>query len=152
MNNEIIELETVIPDDVQIESLYQQLVSRTSTISHVSLPCYESHKDFVTKHPYRAWFIVKQNNLVLGNVYVQYNNSIGLNCYDKITEIQIRSILDIISNRLQPLDPIPSVRLDKFFLNVSASNINLQNKLKNLGLKESQRSFVFETKMYKNSV
>ena len=146
MKTEKIKLEPVIPNDIQIELLYQQLSSRTYHISHGELPSFENHKEFVAKHPYRAWFIIKSKHLVLGNVYLQYDNSIGLNCYDQITEIQIKSILDLISIEWQPLDPITSVRSDKFFLNVATSNIELQNKLKNLGLKERQRSFVYEAK------
>ena len=146
MKTEPIELEPVIPNDIQIELLYQQLCSRTSKISHRELPSYENHKKFVAQHPYRAWFIVKSEDIVLGNVYLQYDNSIGLNCLNHITEIQIKSILDLISIQLEPLGPIRSVRSDKFFLNVASSNIDLQNKLMNLGLEESQRSFVYVTK------
>lgn len=145
MKTEIIILEPVIPDESQTKLLYQQLAARTSNISHVTLPSYESHKEFVINHPYRAWFIIKQKNLVLGNVYIQYDNSIGLNCYDQITETQIKSILNLVSDKLRPLDPVPSVRVGKFFLNVAVSNVDFQNKLKNLGLKESQISFIFET-------
>ena len=145
MKTEKIGLEPVTSSDTQVELLYQQLSSRTSSISHFELPNYETHREFVAKHPYRAWFIIKLEDLVLGNVYVQYDNSIGLNCNDQITEAQIETILYLISYKLKPLNPIPSVRCNKFFLNVASSNINLQTKLKNIGLKESQRSFVLET-------
>ena len=145
LKTELIELEPVIPDESQTKLLYQQLSARTSNISHLALPSYQSHKEFVVNHPYRAWFIIRQKGLNLGNIYIQYDNSIGLNCCDQITETQIKSILDLVSNKLRPLDPVPSVRVGKFFLNVAVSNIDLQNKLKNLGLKESQRSFIFET-------
>jgi hypothetical protein len=147
-----IELDPVIPSDIQTELLYQQLRSRTNSISHRVLPTYDNHKEFVAKHPYRAWFIIKSTDLVLGNVYVQYDNSIGLNCCNQISEIQIKSILDLISIKLKPLAPIPSVRSSNFFLNVAISNTDLQNKLTNLGLIESQRSFVFQTKQKKGTV
>ncbi len=146
MKTEKIDLEPVTSSDTQVELLYQQLSSRTSNISHFELPNYENHREFVAKHPYRAWFIIKLEDLVLGNVYIQHDNSIGLNCNDQITETQIQSILYLISCELKPLDPVPSIRSDKFFLNVASSNINLQTKLKNIGLKESQRSFVLETR------
>ena len=116
------------------------------------MPSYESHKEFVANHPYRAWFIIQQNYVVLGNIYIQYDNSIGLTCYDEITETQIRTILDLVTYKLRPLDPVPSVRVGKFFLNVAASNIHLQEKLKKLGLKESQRSFIFETEGQRSSI
>ena len=143
LKNNDIELDPVIPSDIQTELLYQQLRSRTNSISHRVLPSYDYHKEFVAQHPYRAWFIIKSKDLVLGNVYVQYDNSIGLNCCNQISEIQIKSILDLISIKLKPLAPIPSVRSSSFFLNVATSNTDLQKKLTNLGLIESQRSFVF---------
>ena len=145
LKSELIELKLVLPTEDQAKLLYQQLCQRTDSISHVALPSYESHKEFVANHPYRAWFIIQQNYIVLGNIYIQYDNSIGLTCYDEITETQIRTILDLVTYKLRPLDPVPSVRVGKFFLNVAASNIHLQEKLKKLGLKESQRSFIFET-------
>jgi len=145
MKYELIVLEPVIPDEGQIQLLYQQLIERTFSISHFALPSYETHQEFVFNHPYRAWFIIKHKDIILGNVYIQYDNSIGLNCYDQITETQIKSILDLVSSKLQPLDPIPSVRVGKFFLNVAISNIDLQNKLKNLGFKENQISFIIKT-------
>ena len=143
LQNNDIELDPVIPSDIQTELLYQQLRSRTNSISHRVLPSYDYHKEFVAQHPYRAWFIIKSKDLVLGNVYVQYDNSIGLNCCNQISEIQIKSILDLISIKLKPLAPIPSVRSSNIFLNVATSNTDLQKKLTNLGLIESQRSFVF---------
>jgi hypothetical protein len=152
LKSELIELKLVLPTEDQAKLLYQQLCQRTDSISHVALPSYESHKEFVANHPYRAWFIIQQNYIVLGNIYIQYDNSIGLTCYDEITETQIRTILDLVSYKLRPLDPVPSVRVGKFFLNVAASNIHLQEKLKKLGLKESQRSFIFETEGQRTSI
>ena len=152
LKSELIELKLVLPTEDQAKLLYQQLCQRTDSISHVALPSYESHKEFVANHPYRAWFIIQQNYVVLGNIYIQYDNSIGLTCYDEITETQIRTILDLVTYKLRPLDPVPSVRVGKFFLNVAASNIHLQEKLKKLGLKESQRSFIFETEGQRSSI
>ena len=152
MKSELIELKPVVPTEDQTKLLYQQLCKRTYHISHVALPSYESHKEFVANHPYRAWFVFQQDYIVLGSIYIQYDNSIGLTCYDEITETQIRTILDLVTYKLRPLDPVPSVRVGKFFLNVAASNINLQEKLKKLGLKESQRSFIFETEGQRSSI
>jgi hypothetical protein len=144
MKSEMLELELVVPNTKQTDVLYQQLSARSHKISQISLPSYEKHKEFVTNHPYRVWFIICQNRIALGNVYIQYDNSIGLNCGDQISEVQIKKILNLITSEFQPLDPVPSVRVGKFFLNIASSNIQLQVKLKNLGLVESQRSFIYE--------
>ena len=79
----------------------------------------------------------------IGNVYVQFDNSIGLNINKKINESQIEEILMKLTDQLLPLKAVPSVRYGKFFMNVSSKNIELQDKLKNIGLVEGQRSFFF---------
>ena len=136
-------LEEIVPTQEQIEELYNQLKHRTFSISHQAVPQYEDHIDFVSNHPYRAWFIIKQIKNVIGSIYVQHDNSIGLNCIDSVTEMQIEKILNMLTSQLSPLDAAPSVRFGEFFLNVSSCNTELQDKLKNIGLIESQRSFCF---------
>ncbi len=142
LKSELLKLELVIPNEDQTDLLYQQLCSRNHSISHVGLPSFQDHQEFVANHPYRAWYIITFDNNILGSVYIQYDNSIGLNCCEEISVKQLKSILDAVTNSLRPLPAKPSVRVDKFFLNVAASNLTLQNKLKILGLKESQRSFI----------
>lgn len=141
----MIKLELVLPTEKQIKELYRQLSARVENISHKELPSFEQHKKFVTNHPYRAWYIIWHKKIALGNAYIQYDNSIGLNCSDDISESQIKNILNLVTNDFQPFHGIPSIRSDKFFLNVASSNTQLQGKLKNLGLIESQRSFIYET-------
>ena len=92
----------------------------------------------------REWFIIKKMGVSIGNIYIQYDNSIGLNFINVISELQINKILTFISTDFQPLEAIPSLRSSRFFLNVASSDIELQKKLKNIGLVENQRSFVFE--------
>tara|TARA_B100000579_G_C22705938_1_gene792115 strand:+ start:468 stop:893 length:426 start_codon:yes stop_codon:yes gene_type:complete len=139
-----IELEKVIPTDTQVLNLFEQLKRRVHSISHDNLPTYEEHKLFVTENPYRAWFIVKKGKEILGNVYVQNDNSVGLNNLDNVETAVIKEILKVIRYKLQPLSPIPSVRYKDFHLNVSVSNVKLQNKLKEIGYKVSQISFIHE--------
>ncbi|MDB9934861.1 hypothetical protein OAD53_04045 [Gammaproteobacteria bacterium] len=141
---EMFKLELVVPIEKQTEELYRQLSARPHNISHTELPIYEKHKEFVTNHPYRAWFIIWQNKIALGNAYIQYDNSIGLNCVDEISELQIKKILNLLTSEFQPLDPVPSLRIGKFFINIASSNIQLQEKLKSIGLIESQRSFIHD--------
>lgn len=145
MNIKVVDivLEEIVPTKEQIEELYNQLKQRTFSISHKAVPQYDEHIDFVSNHPYRAWFIIKQTKNVIGTIYVQHDNSIGLNCIDNVTEEQIEKILSMLTSQLSPLEAVPSARFGEFFLNVSSSNIELQDKLKNIGLTESQRSFCF---------
>jgi hypothetical protein len=146
MNSEEVEveLEIIVPTEAQTKELFNQLVNRCHSISHESSPRYEDHVNFVNNHPYRAWYIIKQMKKTIGTIYVQYDNSIGLNCNDNVSELQIKKILNVINAKLLALEAVPSVRFGGFFLNVASSNIALQEKLKNIGLRESQRSFFLD--------
>lgn len=139
-----IELEKVIPTDTQVLNLFEQLKRRVHSISHDIMPTYEEHKHFVTENPYRAWFIIKKGKEILGNVYVQNDNSVGLNNLDNVETAVIKEILKVLRNKLEPLSKIPSVRYKDFHLNVSVSNVKLQKKLKTIGYKVSQISFIHE--------
>lgn len=136
-------LERVEPTHPQIKTLFFQLIERPYAISHKDNPSFEEHKNFVVNHPYRAWFIINNNDKPIGNVYIHTDNSIGLNCPIEISENEIQSILCMISDKFPPLRGIPSVRYGNYFLNVSTENVGLQDKLSNLGLIESQRTYVF---------
>ena len=70
--------ETVVPTIEQIEILYGQLEERLHSISHKVMPSFDDHSTFVRNHPYRKWVIVKNKKKVIGNVYIQFDNSISL--------------------------------------------------------------------------
>lgn len=134
--------ERVIPTLVQIETLYTQLKNRSHSISHKSAPSFDEHAEFVQNHPYRRWFIVKDRETAIGNVYIQYNNSIGLNVDYLLSCEQINKILKEIYASHSPLPAVPSVRFGEFFLNVATDNEILQKKLSSLGFSEVERAFV----------
>ena len=138
------QLEDIIPTAQQIEILYTQLKSRIHKVSHKKIPPLEDHKLFVKNNPYREWYIVKDKNCIIGNVYLQFDNSIGLNCKDDISEIQIKNILNLICSKVSPLEAKPSVRNGNFFINVASSNKLLQRKLSSIGLEETQRTYIID--------
>jgi hypothetical protein len=134
--------ELVIPTSAQIETLYTQLKNRAHNISHKSVPSFDEHTEFVQNHPYRKWIIVKDTEIAIANVYIQYNNSIGLNVDSLVTCEQINKILKGIYASHSPLPAVPSVRFGEFFLNVATDNKMLQKKLSSLGFSEVERTFV----------
>ena len=140
----MIELEEVTNSDADIELLFKQLMNRKYSISHKKMPPYSEHDFFVKNHPYRKWFFVNQDEKILGNVYIQYDNSIGLNLIDSISKLQLENIIIAIISQVDPLPEIPSIRFGKFFFNIPTSNAVLQELLLKIGCQESQRTFVFE--------
>ena len=71
--------EKIIPNITQIRVLYDLLSKRKHFISHTEMPSYEEHNDFVSKNPYLAWYLISRGGEFLGSVYVQVDNSIGIN-------------------------------------------------------------------------
>jgi hypothetical protein len=143
----MIELSDITGSDHEVERLYYQLLDRKYSISHKKAPTYDEHTSFVRAHPYRRWFFVSDGAESLGNVYVQFDNSIGLNLIDGITIDQLRETIEIITVSVPPLPKIPSVRFDGYFFNIPVKNTLLQDMLLELGCEESQRTFVFKNNL-----
>ena len=137
-----ISLEKIEPTHAQIVLLYKQLKGRTYNVSHERVPTFREHTLFVKKHPYREWFMIIKGKSVVGNLYVQYDNSIALNSVETLSANEIKVVLELVSSLLHPLHPIPSVRYKEFFLNIASENTEMQEKLVSIGYKETQRSFV----------
>ena len=137
-----IHLEKIIPTSDQINLLYLQLKARLHNISHKDLPSFKKHKNFVKNNPYRAWFIVKHKTSFVGNIYIQFDNSVGLNLDKNITSYQIQKILSLICSQLLPLKSVPSSRRGSYFINVASSNTSLQKKLNLIKCKEIQRQYI----------
>ena len=135
-------LEKIVPTSAQVNFLYKQMKSRVHKISHNSLPSLSEHTQFVRSNFYREWFIIKNGVLNIGNVYVQSDNSIGLYCYSEMSSSKVKIILELVLAQVEPLEAIPSLRRDHFFMNVASSNSHLQESLTSIGCLEIQRSYV----------
>lgn len=141
-----LQLEAIIPNEKQIECLYQELIKRSErssqNISHETMPSFEKHTAFVKQHPYRAWFLVLQAQEVIGSVYAQFDNSVGLQLSEACTATNIEAVMSLFRAHLRPLPAKPSLRFGDFFLNVAYSNKNMQQALDTLGYKATQISYV----------
>ena len=138
------ELEDIIPTSKQINILYIQLKKRVHNISHKKIPSFQNHKLFIKNNPYRAWCIVKESKSVIGNVYVKFDNSIGLNCYNDVSSAQLKNILSLIKLKISPLKEKPSIRSKDFFINIASSNKSLRKKINSIGLVETQRTYILD--------
>lgn len=136
------DFEKVIPTLVQIETLYAQLKNRSHKISHKNLPSFDDHTNFVRHHPYREWVIVKDNGRAIGNLYIHFDNSIGLHFESSKYFDRVNEVLRFVNTSSLPLPAEPSVRIGEFFFRVSSDNRLLQEKLSVLGFREVERTFV----------
>ena len=137
--------EIVIPTLVQIETLYAQLQNRSYKISHKILPSFDEHTEFVRNHPYREWVIVKDNGRAIGNVYIHFDNSIGLHFESSKYFDRVDEVLRFVNTSFLPLSAKPSVRIGEFFFRVSSENRLLQERLSILGFREVERTFVCQS-------
>ena len=71
--------EKIIPTKNQLEKLYLLLSDRKYSISHNKLPSSKEHSEFVLENPYIEWYLLYKDSNLLGSVYLQSDNSIGIN-------------------------------------------------------------------------
>lgn len=122
------------------EMLFDLLVRRAHSISHKNIPTKEEHYAFVRSYPYRAWYMVLKDNEPIGSVYLQNNNSIGLNVLDPSPFI-ISKILSFISKNFEPKKEVKSLVPPYFYINVPYSNTKLHETLHKLEASPIQVSY-----------
>ena len=140
LKNLNISFEKVIGTDEQIELLYNHLKNRNFGISHNLFPLYQDHITFVKNHPYRYWAFVLENNLPVGVVYLQTNNSIGLNLQQPTRHL-VSEALRHIRNNFEPEKEITSIIPSYFYLNVACANEELNKILLELDAIPLQMSY-----------
>ena len=136
------QLEPVVPDELQTEVLFELLKAREHTISHKTMPSYDEHIIFVLNNPYRHWYIIYNEGKIFGNLYVQYDNSVGISFCQPIDEDSLELLINMLKEKVKPLEAVASVRYKDFFFNVSCSDNNLRKCLKDIGYIESQVSYI----------
>ena len=71
-------LKSVTKNDLNF--LYKLLESRNpnQNISHKKMPTLSQHKKFVLSKPYSKWYIIYQNSVKIGSIYLSKQNEIGM--------------------------------------------------------------------------
>ena len=142
----MLHLEEVSKNENSIKVLYELLKNRKFNISNKILPSYDDHKSFVLNHPYRKWFFVKKDNHLVGSVYIQYDNSIGINFEFSKVNFGFEEFIKEIYKTISPLKPQPSKVYSNFFVNVPILNKDLSKWLEEGGCFLSQISYEFPKK------
>ena len=120
MTIQFIKLEKDISNE-NADFLYDLLSKRKFNISHSKLPTYEEHFKFIESNPYYAWYIVTLNNQKIGSVYINRDNSIGLNLLEDHKENYEEIILQI-ENFIKPQKEIKSFRSKNIFFNINPND------------------------------
>lgn len=133
--------EKIIPNDSQIQKLASLLLKRKYLISHDNSFEYNDHKKFVTNNPYISWYLLYKNETLIGSLYIQSDNSIGIDLTYPNKE-DLNTVIAYIKKNYKPLSPIKSLRRGDFFINVSSHNKLIIELLNKLNKREIQRSFL----------
>ena len=124
----------------QSETLYQMLLERDHNISHSVVPGFETHYEFVKNHPYRDWFLVKEDKKCIGTLYLKYDNSIGLNLREINCNL-VKMCIEFVELNFQPATSQPSMIPDYFYINVAVTNEKLIDVAGSIKLSPLQLSF-----------
>lgn len=137
-----ISFKKIIPNEKQVNELFFLLSKRKFSISHKKLPTLREHKDFVfKKNPYVVWYLLYKDNNLAGSVYINVDNSIGINLLE-INIYDLKKIINFIKKKHKPLPLIKSSRRGEFFINVASADLKLIETLKQIKLMEIQRTFL----------
>ena len=133
-------LEEIADSEEHKKILYDLLTNRKHRISHAELPSWEEHARFVSRHPYRTWWLIHSGENTIGSVYLTKENALGINLVTEESAIY-RSALQKIIEENEPLPPIPSVRPEFLFVNVAPGNHALLDALSAMGTKLTQKTY-----------
>ena len=123
--------------------LFKFLREREFNISHKNLPTYQNHLKFIKNNPYRKWFLISHKKNFIGSIYILYDNGIGLDINSKYYDL-IDNIMKIIFSNIAPLKAIPSIRMDRFHMNINPSNKALKDIIGKQGAVLQQQTFLFK--------
>ena len=124
-----------------VRILFVILAKKKFNISHICLPTYHQHKKFVENHPYRFWYLIKNEQKYIGAIYVTFENVIGINTIISSKELYINAIKALINSH-KPLEEIKSVRNKFFVINVNPKNKILIEAINIIGLCHIQNTYI----------
>lgn len=127
-------------DENDNKVLFELLKQRSYSISHNNIPSWEEHEEFVKAHPYRYWAIILENNCPIGTLYLQDDNSIGLNINEPTLYVVSRA-LTIIKTKFKEIREKKSKVPPYFYVNVPYNNGRLGELLATLDAVPIQTSY-----------
>ena len=104
------------------------------------MPSYKEHLNFIKNNPYYKWVIVKLNEILIGSIYINKNNSVSIKLKKKYSD-QLIKVLDKFENTFFPQFEIKSYRKKQFFFNVNPEDKLMIKALENKNYKISQISY-----------
>lgn len=135
-----------------LEFLYELMKEREPeiNISHRALPSFEQHRQFVTRRPYRFWYLLerqaegKEEPVWVGYISATHDNEIGIVIRKNYRGCgfgpqAIQALIAI--HRPNPAEP--SVRSGNWLANIAPGNAHSKHVFESLGFKRVQETYEF---------
>lgn len=133
-----------------LEFLYELMKERDPevNISHSTLPSFEQHRQFVTRRPFRLWFLIER--APMGNeppAWLGYISATGLNEIGIVLRRQYRGngfgpqAIGLLTQAHQPLPAEPSVRNGRWLANIAPTNEHSKHTFMKLGFTKIQETY-----------
>lgn len=135
-----------------LEFLYELMKEREPeiNISHRALPTFEQHRQFVTRRPYRFWYLIerqaegREDPVWIGFISATADNEIGIvirkayrGCGFGPQAIQMLMAV----HRPNPTEP--SVRTGNWVANIAPGNAHSKHVFESLGFRRIQETFEY---------
>ena len=93
--------------------------------------------------PYRKWFLIENEKIILGSVYISKINTIGIHFFN-VNKSILKEVLLFVFKKFRPLKKIPSVRPEHYIINISSKNQEYANIIKKIGGTKIQETYIFD--------
>ncbi len=124
----------------------ERLQEGDANISHVKMPTWEEHIDFIKRRTYRAWYvIVNENDNAVGAVSITPNNEIGIVIRQGFRrQHYAEQALMLLMATHPPLEAIPSQRSGHYLANIRPGNAASIALFKSLGFTLLQHTYALK--------
>lgn len=129
-----------------LEFLYALMREREPeiNISHRELPSFEQHRQFVTRRPFRYWYLIEIYSEWVGYISATDRNEIGiviLKAYRGQGHGPAAIRLLLLMHAPLPADP--SVRNGHWLANIAPANEHSKHAFEKLGFRKIQETYEF---------
>ena len=127
-----------------VQFLYSLVLERepATWISTKGPPSYHSHAYFVANHPYRYWWIIEHDGMMVGSLYFGNDNSIGVSIAKRFRRRRFAWIaIKMAMSAHPPLPGIASVRPAVYVANIAPNNPASVDLFEKLGFKLLQLTY-----------
>lgn len=124
--------------------LYALLYERPKKawISHNGMPTEAEHAFFVSGHPFRFWYLIKEQGEYVGAIEATDRNEIGVHVFQKYWRRGYGSrALKLFLDTHEPLMGVKAVRNGNWVANIGVENIDAQLFFRKAGFEPLQVTF-----------